>query len=284
MAMNLQLRRARLAALLGVQSAVDLRDADGLAITGLRADAPSRAGLEAVLHVSPDRDPIRPDRVRRVQRRRRLGARACPGDLILGKTATAYEVVWRALAGLGAVEAAITMALLDVVGRHAKAPVYQILGGPTRHKIRALTTLEGDTDLDLVAALQRVHAAGFRAAVVPLPATEGPEPDRRVRPGHAAAARDAARRRTGSRLRGRRRRCALAGDLGADRGRDRAVPPALARRALPGGQPPHASGRSPNESSRRSASARPSPTPAPSRTCSAKRPSTCSAPAWHAMA
>ena len=57
-----------------------------------------------------------------------------------------------------------------MVGRHAKAPVYQILGGPTRHKIRALTTLEGDSDRDLVAALRRAHAAGFRAFVVPLPA------------------------------------------------------------------------------------------------------------------
>jgi galactonate dehydratase len=76
------------------------------------------------------------------------------------------------VADLGAVEAAITMALLDVVGRHARAPVYQILGGPTRHKVRALTTLEGDSDGDLVAALRRARAAGFRAAVVSLPASK----------------------------------------------------------------------------------------------------------------
>jgi galactonate dehydratase len=55
------------------------------------------------------------------------------------------------------------------MGRHARAPVYQILGGPTRHKIRALTSLEGDSDADLVAALRRARAAGFRAVVVPLP-------------------------------------------------------------------------------------------------------------------
>ena len=48
-----------------------------------------------------------------------------PVTIVVGKTATAYEVLSRALADLGAVEAAIIMALLDVVGRHAKAPVYR---------------------------------------------------------------------------------------------------------------------------------------------------------------
>jgi galactonate dehydratase len=80
----------------------------------------------------------------------------------------------RALADLGIVEAAIVMAMLDIVGQHAKAPVYQLLGGPTRHKIRALTTLEGDSDRDLVAALRRARSAGFRAVVVPLPAIKAP--------------------------------------------------------------------------------------------------------------
>src|SRR5262249_25577770 len=145
------------------------RDAEGLSITGLRA-----ARL---------REPVsrRSYTVVRVETRSGLtGVGECSGvadpeleqarALVLGKAATAYEGVRLALADLGADEAAITMALLDVVGRHAKAPVYQILGGPTRHKIRALTTLEGDSDRDLVAALRRARAAGFRAAVVPLPA------------------------------------------------------------------------------------------------------------------
>jgi galactonate dehydratase len=37
--------------------------------------------------------------------------------------------------------------------------------------VRALTTLVGDSDQDLVEALQRARAGGFRAFVVPLPAT-----------------------------------------------------------------------------------------------------------------
>jgi galactonate dehydratase len=175
MAMNLQLRRARLGALLGVQPAVDLRDADGLAIAGLRATRlrepvsgrsytlvriETRSGLTGFGECGTVADPV-------LERAR---------SLILGRAATAYELVSRALASLGAVEAAITMALLDVVGRHVRAPVYQILGGPTRHKIRALTRLEGDTDLDLLASLQRVHAAGFRAAVVPLPEPKAQDP------------------------------------------------------------------------------------------------------------
>jgi galactonate dehydratase len=168
MAPNRQLRRARLAALLGVQAAGAARGAEGLAITGLRA-----ARL---------REPVskRSYTVVRVETRSGLtGFGECGAvadselgrarEVVLGQPATAYEVVRHALAGRGAIEAAMTMALLDVVGRHAKAPVYQILGGPTRHKIRALTTLEGDSDRDLVAALRRAQAAGFRAVVVPLP-------------------------------------------------------------------------------------------------------------------
>jgi galactonate dehydratase len=171
MATNRPVRRVRLAALLGAQAVAPAGDTDGLAVTGLRA--------------TRVREPVsrRSCTVVRVETRSGLtGFGECSAGalteaelervraLVLGKPATAYEVVGRALAGLGAVEAAITMALLDVVGRHARAPVYQILGGPTRHKIRALTTLEGDSDADLLAALRRARAAGFRAFVVPLPA------------------------------------------------------------------------------------------------------------------
>jgi galactonate dehydratase len=169
MTANWQVRRARLAALLAAQVAAASRDAEGLSIIGLRA--------------ARVREPVsrRSYTVVRVETRSGLtgfgecGAVADPElerarAIVLGKPATAYEVVRRALADLGAVEAAITMALLDVVGRHAKAPVYQILGGPTRHKIRALTTLEGDSDRVLVEALRHARVAGFRAVVVPLPA------------------------------------------------------------------------------------------------------------------
>jgi galactonate dehydratase len=51
------------------------------------------------------------------------------------------------------------MALLDIAGKATNAPVYRVLGGPTRNKVRALTT----------ASLSRATAAGFRAIVIAAP-------------------------------------------------------------------------------------------------------------------
>jgi len=36
----------------------------------------------------------------------------------------------------------VKMALLDLCGKVARAPVFQVLGGPTRNKVRALTSCE----------------------------------------------------------------------------------------------------------------------------------------------
>src|SRR4051812_27341777 len=111
MAANQQLRRARLAALLGAQAATAARDADGLSITGLRA-----------VRV---REPVsrRSYTVVRLEIRSGLtGFGECGAvvdtalerarAIVVGKTATAYEVLSRALADLGEVEAAVIMALL----------------------------------------------------------------------------------------------------------------------------------------------------------------------------
>jgi galactonate dehydratase len=59
--------------------------------------------------------------------------------------------------------------MLDVAGRAMKAPVYQVLGGPTRNKCRALAPLEGSTDAELVASTRRARQAGFKAFIVPTP-------------------------------------------------------------------------------------------------------------------
>src|SRR2546426_805917 len=56
----------------------------------------------------------------------------------LGRAATSYEVISRSLAVHPGMQAAVVMALLDITGKYAKAPVYQALGGPTRTKARAL--------------------------------------------------------------------------------------------------------------------------------------------------
>ena len=67
------------------------------------------------------------------------------------------------------------LALLDIVGQAAKAPVYQVLGGPTRHKVRALAVVTAADDDAVLAACKRARAAGFRAFVVPaVPLPEKP--------------------------------------------------------------------------------------------------------------
>ncbi len=88
---------------------------------------------------------------------------------ILGTPATAYEVVRRRLEGQAGLRAAVDMALLDIVGRYTKAPVYQALGGPTRNKARALAQIEGATDDQLRASMERARSAGYRAFLVPVP-------------------------------------------------------------------------------------------------------------------
>jgi galactonate dehydratase len=91
-------------------------------------------------------------------------------DAIRGKEATQFETVRHQLKNApSGVVAALNMAMLDVVGRSVKVPVYQVLGGPTRNKCRAMAPLEGTTDADLVASVERARKAGFKAFLVPIP-------------------------------------------------------------------------------------------------------------------
>jgi galactonate dehydratase len=89
--------------------------------------------------------------------------------VVTGRPGTSYEAVRVQLGRAPRAQAGINMAMLDLVGKLTKAPVYQVLGGPTRHRVRALASLSGATDEDLVISLKMRHAAGFRAFVVPLP-------------------------------------------------------------------------------------------------------------------
>ena len=113
------------------------------------------AGAEiADLRAYPLREPVSGRRYTVVRLRTRSGLRgygecaaasaaelAQATTIVLGKPATAFEVIRPQLASLPALPAAVNMALLDIAGQLARAPVYQFLGGPTRHKARAMTAL-----------------------------------------------------------------------------------------------------------------------------------------------
>ena len=87
--------------------------------------------------------------------------------VLRGRQATEFGPLHAALAALPNMQAAANMALLDIVGQAARAPVYQVLGGPTRYKVRALAPLAGADDAQLLAELKRAQAAGFRAFSIP---------------------------------------------------------------------------------------------------------------------
>lgn len=85
-------------------------------------------------------------------------------ETVVGQPVHAYKVLHTRLAG-HAGAAAVDMALLDALGRMSKAPVYQVLGGPTRNQVRALTDWSPEA-----------LAAGHRAFVVGLPESAFPNP------------------------------------------------------------------------------------------------------------
>lgn len=93
-------------------------------------------------------------------------------EAVVEQDASAYEVIRSRAAQLVRARAAIDMALLDIMGRRAGAPVYQVLGGPTRNKVRALAAVEGATGDQLQRRAEDALKAGYKALSVPLPGVE----------------------------------------------------------------------------------------------------------------
>jgi galactonate dehydratase len=87
---------------------------------------------------------------------------------VQGRPATAYEIMRSQLQGVPGMQAAVNMALLDIVGKQTKAPIYRVLGGPTRNKARVLARLAGNSDDQLVETMKRGTAQGHRAFIVPI--------------------------------------------------------------------------------------------------------------------
>ena len=69
----------------------------------------------------------------------------------------------------GLLAGAINMALLDIAGKACNAPVHRVLGGPTRNKVRALASLTGSNNSELLAMLGSGMSRGFRAFAVSAP-------------------------------------------------------------------------------------------------------------------
>src|SRR5436190_7799311 len=69
------------------------------------------------------------------------------------RRATEFEFVRARLAGIPAMEAAVSNAMLDLVARSRRVPIYQFLGGPTRFKARLLARLEGTDETSAEAPL-----------------------------------------------------------------------------------------------------------------------------------
>jgi galactonate dehydratase len=89
--------------------------------------------------------------------------------IVKGREATSYEIVRTAL-GANPAAPAINAALLDITGKLAKAPAYQVLGGPTRFKARVCAAVEGANAAAVTARMNELQKAGYRAFRVGLPA------------------------------------------------------------------------------------------------------------------
>jgi galactonate dehydratase len=88
-------------------------------------------------------------------------------ETLKGRAASAYEALGPLVPQNA--QGAINMALLDVLGKATKAPVYRVLGGPTRNKARAIVRLTGASDDELQKDLEKRLALGFAAFLLPIP-------------------------------------------------------------------------------------------------------------------
>lgn len=161
-----ELRRARLAGLLAAQAGVSSPTPNALTITSCRA-YPVREPVSkreyALLRIETGGGITGWGETRAIT----AAALTQAASILRGRQATEFAPLHAQLPALPDIQAAANMALLDIVGKAAKAPVYQVLGGPTRHKARALVPLVGSSDAVLIEALKRAQAAGHRAYLVP---------------------------------------------------------------------------------------------------------------------
>lgn len=88
---------------------------------------------------------------------------------VTGRRANESEFIRARLAAIPTMEAAVSNAMLDLLSRSKKVPIYQFLGGPTRFKARLLAQLEGTDEISTAASLGRAKRQGFQAFTLPAP-------------------------------------------------------------------------------------------------------------------
>jgi len=89
-------------------------------------------------------------------------------NALVGKDAMASMAVRVSLSATApAIRGAVDIALLDVRGKIADAPVYDLLAGRTRDKARAMASLHGSSEAELSQQLSAARNSGFRAFSVP---------------------------------------------------------------------------------------------------------------------
>lgn len=84
------------------------------------------------------------------------------------------EELRRAGASLEA-RAVANIACLDIFGKSTKAPVYEVLGGPTRNKVRAMAVVARGSAEDFMAAVLAAKQEGYRAFSIPVSVPQGME-------------------------------------------------------------------------------------------------------------
>jgi galactonate dehydratase len=84
------------------------------------------------------------------------------------------EDLRRARASLGS-RATANVACLDILGKATGASAYEILGGPTRNKVRALAVLAAQSDAELRENVLAARREGYRAFSIPLAMPSGME-------------------------------------------------------------------------------------------------------------
>ncbi len=93
-------------------------------------------------------------------------------DFLVGRDPLRIEDTWQMLYRNGCYRggpvlmsaiSGIDMALWDIKGKHHQAPVYALLGGPVRERVRTYCWIGGDRPTDLIAGAAAAQKNGFSA-------------------------------------------------------------------------------------------------------------------------